>query len=52
MSFTQLSEVTLSTARKLSVAVGAAFYSHHDELDARCYPDTRMDLLRDIHDWA
>ncbi|EXJ95094.1 hypothetical protein A1O1_00213 [Capronia coronata CBS 617.96] len=37
---------------KLPVAVGAAFNSYQDELDARCHPDTRVDLLRDIYTWA
>ena len=31
---------------------GAAFDSYDDELDARCHPDTRIDLLRQIKDWA
>lgn len=31
---------------------GAAFNSYDDELDARCHPDTRIDLLRQIRDWA
>jgi hypothetical protein len=31
---------------------GAAFDSYQDELDARCHPDTRIDLLRQINDWA
>ncbi|OQV00709.1 NACHT domain-containing protein, partial [Cladophialophora immunda] len=37
---------------KLPVATGAAFNSHQSEHDARCHPDTRVDLLRGIHDWA
>ena len=37
---------------KLPVAAGAAFNSYQDELDARCHPDTRVDLLRDIYKWA
>jgi hypothetical protein len=37
---------------KLPVAAGAAFDSHQNELDARCHPDTRVDLLQHIHDWA
>ncbi|OAP55758.1 hypothetical protein AYL99_09910 [Fonsecaea erecta] len=37
---------------KLPVAAGAAFDSYQDELDARCYPDTRVDVLRDIYAWA
>ena len=32
----------------LPSAEGAAFDSHVDELDARCHPDTREDLLREI----
>lgn len=31
---------------------GAAFNSYQDELDARCHPDTRVDLLKDIYKWA
>src|ERR1700733_12454270 len=37
---------------KLPVSAGAAFNSYQDELDARCHPDTRVDLLRDIYKWA
>src|SRR5947207_9642535 len=37
---------------KLLSAEGAAFDSHVDELDARCHPDTRIDLLRQIMEWA
>jgi WD40 repeat protein/Mrp family chromosome partitioning ATPase len=37
---------------KLPVATGAAFNSHQSEHDARCHPDTRVDLLREIYDWA
>jgi hypothetical protein len=37
---------------KLPVAAGAAFSSYQDELDARCHPDTRLDLLRNIYKWA
>ncbi|KIX03042.1 uncharacterized protein Z518_06592 [Rhinocladiella mackenziei CBS 650.93] len=37
---------------KLPEAAGAAFNSYHDELDARCHPKTRGDLLRDIDTWA
>lgn len=37
---------------KLPVARGAAFNSHQSEHDARCHPDTRVDLLREIYDWA
>ncbi|KIW24692.1 uncharacterized protein PV07_10393 [Cladophialophora immunda] len=37
---------------KLPVATGAAFNSHQSEHDARCHPDTRVDLLRGIYDWA
>ena len=33
-------------------AAGATFDSYQDELDARCHPDTRVDLLRHIRDWA
>jgi hypothetical protein len=34
------------------VAAGAAFNPYQDELDARCHPDARLDLLRDIYKWA
>jgi hypothetical protein len=37
---------------KLPVGAGAAFNSHKDNLDARCHPDTRVDLLGDIYKWA
>ncbi|OQU97031.1 NACHT domain-containing protein [Cladophialophora immunda] len=37
---------------KLPVATGAAFNSYQDELDARCHPDTRVDILRGIYTWA
>jgi WD40 repeat protein len=36
----------------LPLAAGAVFNSYEDELDARCHPDTRVDLLRDICKWA
>ena len=36
----------------LPSAEGAAFDSYADELDARCHPDTRTDLLRQIREWA
>ena len=36
----------------LPSADGAAFDSYHDELDARCHPDTREDLLRAVKEWA
>ncbi|KAI9782331.1 MAG: hypothetical protein M1839_005204 [Geoglossum umbratile] len=37
---------------KLPSAKGAAFDSHLDEHAARCLPDTRVDLLREIAGWA
>jgi hypothetical protein len=37
---------------KLPVAAGAAFNSHQSEHDARCHSDTRVELLREIYDWA
>lgn len=37
---------------KLTIANGAAFDSHTDEHDARCHPDTRVGLQRDIMAWA
>jgi hypothetical protein len=36
----------------LPLAAGAVFNSHQDELDARCHPETRTDLLREIYKWA
>ena len=36
----------------LRSAEGTAFDSYHDELDARCHPDTREDLLHAIKEWA
>jgi hypothetical protein len=37
---------------RLPSAEGAAFDSHLDELDARCHPATRINLLRQIREWA
>ena len=37
---------------KLPTAEAAAFDSYVDELDARCHPDTRRDLLHQIREWA
>ncbi|KAK3305060.1 uncharacterized protein B0T15DRAFT_188014 [Chaetomium strumarium] len=37
---------------KLPIAKDAAFDSHADEHDARCHPDTRVDLRREIMSWA
>ncbi|KXX73153.1 Vegetative incompatibility protein HET-E-1 [Madurella mycetomatis] len=37
---------------KLPVANDAAFDSHADEHNARCHPDTRVDLLKNIRKWA
>jgi hypothetical protein len=37
---------------KLRPAEGAAFDSHLDGLNARCHPETRIDLLRQITEWA
>ncbi|KAK3305090.1 uncharacterized protein B0T15DRAFT_188479 [Chaetomium strumarium] len=34
------------------VASGAAFDSHAEEHNARCHPDTRTELLRQIQEWA
>jgi len=42
----------METKIDLPSAEGAAFDSHVDELDARCHPDTREDLLREIKEWA
>ncbi|KAK4161938.1 vegetative incompatibility protein HET-E-1 [Cladorrhinum sp. PSN259] len=37
---------------KLPIANDAAFDSYADEHDARCHPNTRTDLLKDIKEWA
>ena len=37
---------------KLPIAKHATFDSHVDEHNARCHPDTRVDLLRKITTWA
>jgi hypothetical protein len=37
---------------RLPSAEGAAFDSYLDELDARCHPATRIELLRQIREWA
>lgn len=37
---------------RLPSAKGAAFDSYADELDGRCHRDTRVDLLREIKEWA
>jgi hypothetical protein len=37
---------------KLPSAEGAAFDSFHNQHDARCHPNTRIDLLHDIGVWA
>jgi len=37
---------------KLPSAKGAAFDSHIDEHEARCLPNTRVDLLRQVVGWA
>ncbi|KAI1174792.1 vegetative incompatibility protein HET-E-1 [Nemania sp. FL0916] len=45
----------VSQANKLPpipVAEGAAFDSRAEEHNARCYPDTRVDLLRQISSWT
>ncbi|KAH0538628.1 hypothetical protein FGG08_004765, partial [Glutinoglossum americanum] len=37
---------------KLRTAEGASFDCHADEHDPRCHPDTRIDLLHQIDNWA
>ncbi|KIX09433.1 uncharacterized protein Z518_00513 [Rhinocladiella mackenziei CBS 650.93] len=37
---------------KLPSAEGAAFDSHTDEQNARCHPDTRIDLRNQVKQWA
>ncbi|KAK3994174.1 hypothetical protein QBC44DRAFT_306366 [Cladorrhinum sp. PSN332] len=43
------SKIDLAT---LPGASGAAFNSHAEEHNARCHPDTRTELLRQIRGWA
>lgn len=37
---------------KLPTAQGASFNSHMEEHNAKCLPDTRIELLHQIEDWA
>ncbi|KAL5614412.1 uncharacterized protein BROUX77_000249 [Berkeleyomyces rouxiae] len=37
---------------KLQIAAGAAFNSQDEEHNPFCLPDTRVDLIKDIHKWA
>ncbi|MCJ1310945.1 hypothetical protein MMC25_004614 [Agyrium rufum] len=37
---------------KVPYAKGAAFDSHTDELDARCHPQTRVELRQQIQEWV
>ncbi|RDW64642.1 hypothetical protein BP6252_10293 [Coleophoma cylindrospora] len=37
---------------RLNVVRGAAFNTHAHEHEAICYPDTRVNLLRDINEWV
>lgn len=37
---------------KLPQAEGAEFDSYADELDARCHPETRIELRQEIKEWA
>jgi hypothetical protein len=37
---------------KLPIATGAAFDSHAEEHNARCHLNTRIELLRQIREWA
>jgi len=43
------SKIDLAT---LPTAKAVAFNSYVDELDARCHPDTRIDLRHQIREWA
>ncbi|KAL8402633.1 hypothetical protein RB596_009121 [Gaeumannomyces avenae] len=43
--------VTQTYLHKLPVAKGAAFGAEANEHDPSCHPNTRMDLLADIHKW-
>ncbi|RSL62260.1 hypothetical protein CEP53_004824 [Fusarium sp. AF-6] len=42
-------QITLS---KFSTATGASYNSHQNEHAPRCHPDTRLDLLSQIRQWA
>ncbi|KIW36652.1 uncharacterized protein PV06_11164 [Exophiala oligosperma] len=48
----KLDRLSTKVDLKLPVAIGAAFNSYQDELDARCLPGTRVDLLQSIDDWS
>jgi len=40
------------TLSRLSYAVEAPFNSYHRQHEPACLPNTRVDLLREIYDWA
>jgi hypothetical protein len=40
------------TLFELPIAKDAAFNSHAEEHNARCHPDTRVELLRRVKEWA
>jgi nucleoside phosphorylase len=52
IQITTFPAVTTHMTIRLPLATGAAFNSYQDELDARCHPSTRVELLRDIYEWA
>ncbi|KAL8364767.1 hypothetical protein RB595_003847 [Gaeumannomyces hyphopodioides] len=43
--------VTSTLGERLPVVKGAAFNAQANEHDPSCHPDTRVDLLADIHKW-
>jgi hypothetical protein len=51
IQITKSPTIIINTTIRLPVATGAAFNSYQDELDARCNPDTRVELLQDIYKW-
>ncbi|KAL8383434.1 hypothetical protein RB595_010567 [Gaeumannomyces hyphopodioides] len=44
--------VTPALGERLPVVKGAAFNAQANEHDPSCHPDTRVDLLADIHRWT
>ncbi|KAI5863467.1 hypothetical protein GGS23DRAFT_567180 [Durotheca rogersii] len=47
-----LNLVQKTVLSRLPIADGAAFDSHAEEHNPTCYPGTRVDLLREISQWA
>ncbi|KZZ93756.1 WD40/YVTN repeat-like-containing domain protein [Moelleriella libera RCEF 2490] len=48
----KLNQQTSRVLDKLPVAEGAAFYSHAEEHSSTCLEGTRVELLREIQNWA